>query len=187
MNLKQLRCAKGIKQEELAAKIGVSASMISRYERNLVMPTEDQLLSIAKALDTTIESLMGEYSPPAQQKNTVRKKKISLEDYDKLKISTVYDRSVTESVLEQSRGICELCNTPAPFNDLDGKPYLETHYVKWLAHGGEPITTNLVALCSNCHKRIHILNSPEDNELLRTAAAMHKPVSRSSTKSKKAN
>ena len=45
-------------------------------------------------------------------------------------------------------------------------PYLEVHHVIWLSRGGEDSTTNTVALCPNCHTRMHILDRPEDIDKL---------------------
>ena len=51
------------------------------------------------------------------------------------------------------------------------KPFLETHHVIWLADGGDDSIENTVALCPNCHKKMHVLNLDEDvDKLLRIAA-----------------
>ena len=34
--------------------------------------------------------------------------------------------------------------------------------MKWLCEGGEDSIDNAVALCPNCHRRMHILQDPED-------------------------
>ena len=59
-------------------------------------------------------------------------------------------------------GRCDLCGEKAPFSDREGNPYLEEHHVKWLCEGGEDSIDNAVALCPNCHRRMHILQDPED-------------------------
>ena len=53
---------------------------------------------------------------------------------------------------------------------MDNNPYLESHHVKWLSKGGEDEVKNIVALCPNCHKRMHILNKKEDVKLLKNIA-----------------
>lgn len=65
-----------------------------------------------------------------------------------------------------ANGICQLCDQPAPFKDQFGEPYLETHHIEWLAHGGADTAENTVALCPNCHKKMHIVNSPADRKRL---------------------
>ncbi len=65
------------------------------------------------------------------------------------------DPKVIAWVLDEAKGVCELCTSPAPFLDADGYPYLEVHHVKHLANGGSDKTTNAVALCPNCHRWCH--------------------------------
>lgn len=62
--------------------------------------------------------------------------------------------------------MCQYCKRPAPFIDKKGLPYLEVHHVIWLSRGGEDSIANTVALCPNCHTRMHILDKPEDVDKL---------------------
>jgi 5-methylcytosine-specific restriction protein A len=73
---------------------------------------------------------------------------------------------VSENAKRRAKGICQLCNEPAPFNDSDGNPFLETHHIVWLAREGEDSIANTVALCPNCHRRMHKLDRDEDKKLL---------------------
>lgn len=66
----------------------------------------------------------------------------------------------------KANGICQLCNNPAPFLDKKGNPYLESHHIKWLSKGGTDSIDNTVALCPNCHKKMHIVNAIEDINIL---------------------
>jgi 5-methylcytosine-specific restriction protein A len=50
------------------------------------------------------------------------------------------------------------------------KPFLEEHHIEWLSKGGEDTIDNAVALCPNCHRKMHILNLKEDKEKLRRKA-----------------
>lgn len=90
------------------------------------------------------------------------------------RLTTTYARSVEVVKLtkERAKGICELCGQSAPFIDRKGQPYLETHHVVWLSHGGKDSTDNTVALCPNCHTKIHVLNDPKDVEKLNTKRGM---------------
>ncbi|MBO4787808.1 MAG: HNH endonuclease [Lachnospiraceae bacterium] len=76
----------------------------------------------------------------------------------------VRERCEAVSVLAKRRanGICQLCGAAAPFVNHEGVPYLETHHIEWLSKGGEDSEENTVALCPNCHKKMHILNDPDD-------------------------
>jgi hypothetical protein len=59
-------------------------------------------------------------------------------------------------VLRQASGRCELCTLEAPFQADSGQKYLEHHHVIQLAHGGPDSVENSVALCPNCHRRLHL-------------------------------
>ena len=72
------------------------------------------------------------------------------------------DPYVSAYVKRRAKGICDLCCAPAPFKDKNGKPYLESHHIKWLADGGADTTDNSAALCPNCHKKMHVVNDPSD-------------------------
>ncbi|MDP9372815.1 MAG: HNH endonuclease [Chloroflexota bacterium] len=70
----------------------------------------------------------------------------------------VYERdpAVKAWVLQQARGICELCRQPGPFVLPSGEQYLEVHHVHPLAEGGPDTIQNAVALCPNCHRLLHL-------------------------------
>lgn len=66
----------------------------------------------------------------------------------------VRDPQVRAWVRQQAGGVCEGCHQPAPF-EINGRPFLEVHHVKHLAHEGSDRPSNAVALCPNCHRRCH--------------------------------
>ena len=78
---------------------------------------------------------------------------------------------IVELVNRRAKGICQLCNEPAPFIRKDGTPYLEVHHIVSLAEGGEDSLTNTVALCPNCHRKMHSLALTEDIEKLKLIAS----------------
>lgn len=79
-----------------------------------------------------------------------------------------YERSVfiCELAKRKAKGICQLCKQPAPFNNSKGEPYLETHHIEWFSKGGKDSIENTVALCPNCHRKMHVLNLLEDRQKL---------------------
>ena len=87
-------------------------------------------------------------------------------------IATQYGRSpyVAEYAKRRARGLCDLCKEPAPFQTRNGRPYLECHHIEWLAAGGEDTIENTVALCPNCHRKMHALNLPADIKHLQSIA-----------------
>ena len=77
------------------------------------------------------------------------------------------DVFVAENAKRRAKGLCELCGGEAPFSRADGDPYLETHHVVWLAQGGSDTVENTVALCSNCHRKMHVVKLEADIATLR--------------------
>ena len=79
-------------------------------------------------------------------------------------INVVFSRSryVAELAKRRAKGKCELCKKVAPFRNMRGEPYLESHHIVWLASGGSDTIGNTVALCPNCHRRMHIVQDQRD-------------------------
>lgn len=69
---------------------------------------------------------------------------------------------VSEFTKARAKGFCELCGQEAPFKNKNGEPYLETHHIIPLADKGSDTIENTVALCPNCHRRMHQLKDPKD-------------------------
>lgn len=76
---------------------------------------------------------------------------------DRLIPGSRYIRS--EAVKDYARtradGICELCESEAPFEKQDGEPYLEVHHINELGEGGADSPDKVAALCPTCHSEIH--------------------------------
>lgn len=83
-----------------------------------------------------------------------------------------YERSavISELAKRKAKGICQLCKRPAPFRNLKKEPYLETHHIIWMSRGGLDTIENTVALCPNCHRKMHVLDLDEDKQKLLMAA-----------------
>lgn len=61
-NIKTLRMAKGMTQEDLAAALFVTRQTVSNYENGRSRPDLDMLLNIAQVLDTDATAIL--YGPP---------------------------------------------------------------------------------------------------------------------------
>ena len=79
------------------------------------------------------------------------------------------DPVIAAYVKRRANGCCQLCGLPAPFCDANGDPYLECHHIDWLSKGGEDSVDNCAALCPNCHRKMHILDDPEDRKRLKAS------------------
>jgi 5-methylcytosine-specific restriction enzyme A len=84
-------------------------------------------------------------------------------------LSQQFDRDpwVAEHAKRDAKGRCQLCEAPAPFLNEFNEPYLETHHIEWLAKGGEDTIDNTVALCPNCHRKMHVLKDERDIRYLK--------------------
>ena len=89
-------------------------------------------------------------SPNAQDDATTRVQKVRKRS-----------ESVKVYVRRRADGVCEGCNSPAPFNDRNGHPYLEAHHIYQRADEGPDDPDSVLALCPNCHRRVH---SGEDGD-----------------------
>lgn len=88
----------------------------------------------------------------------------------------VRNKSVSDEVKEKADGYCELCGNFAPFFGATGKPYLEAHHVIPLSEGGYDNVKNVVALCPNCHRKLHhaaLIDTANDIEYLLLKAKTH--------------
>ena len=69
-NIKNLRKAKGLSQEELANRLNVVRQTISKWEKGLSVPDSSMLISLADELDTSVSTLLGETVPEHDLKVT---------------------------------------------------------------------------------------------------------------------
>lgn len=59
-NIKAIRKAKGLSQQELAIKLNVVRQTVSKWEQGLSVPDSDMLISLSEALETPVSTLLGE-------------------------------------------------------------------------------------------------------------------------------
>lgn len=59
-NIRNLRKAKGLSQEELAVKLNVVRQTVSKWEKGLSVPDSETLIRIAEELDASVAVLLGE-------------------------------------------------------------------------------------------------------------------------------
>ncbi|CAM4313023.1 HNH endonuclease [Erysipelothrix aquatica] len=76
------------------------------------------------------------------------------------------DPAISEYVKRISKGVCGLCDNFAPFNDKNGHPYLHSHHIEYLSNGGLDVIENCIAVCPNCHEKIHVLEDSVDRAKL---------------------
>lgn len=89
---------------------------------------------------------------------------------DLLTSAFIRNANLIEIAKQKAKGVCQLCGQPAPFIDKQGNPYLEVHHIKWLSQGGTDTLDNVIAICPNCHSKMHILNDLKDVQYLQEKA-----------------
>lgn len=157
MNLEEIgnyirngRRRKKLSLRELADLTGISYSTINKYENGVIVPKQDKFEKIQSVLGVAQDS-------PTKESESERELiEILLKPAEK---STFNRYLVMDIVRRRANGFCELCGEAAPFK-VHGVPFLEFHRVRPLSDGGDLTSTNLVALCPNCHARV--TNAPTD-------------------------
>lgn len=115
----------------------------SKYFNKVREPTSDKVALEEKVKSLLFTDILDPTGNPAPNKTFQNTE------------AFVRDPKVKAWVLKSANGICELCNSPAPFFKQDGVPYLEIHHVLPLSEGGSDRISNTVAVCPNCHMRFH--------------------------------
>ncbi len=64
-NIKGLRVARGLSQEELAWRLSVVRQTVSKWEKGLSQPDADMLVTLARVLEVSVTDLLGETAVPA--------------------------------------------------------------------------------------------------------------------------
>ncbi|MBQ4513634.1 MAG: helix-turn-helix transcriptional regulator [Anaerolineaceae bacterium] len=60
MNLKEIRLARGMTQQQLADASGITQSMICRLESREAMPSVETLKALSKVLECSIDELLAD-------------------------------------------------------------------------------------------------------------------------------
>ena len=65
-NIAALRKQRGMTQQTLADALYVTRQTISKWEKNLSVPDADALVRLADALETTVQTLLGQQAASVQ-------------------------------------------------------------------------------------------------------------------------
>ncbi len=157
------------------SRVATKVSIIGKPAYVMKLLDEDRSHITGKVLEVALDE-----SAPLEEKQ----KQACQMDVDSLKMAAVNhatdkpeektvtvkqiyrDPYIAEYAKKRANGICQLCGQYAPFKDSEGKPYLESHHIIWLSRGGADSIDNTVALCPNCHKKMHVLDLQSDIDKL---------------------
>ena len=117
--------------------------IIGQLEGNVYAASASEHLNMTRFRGRSIEKPTGSVSPST---------------FISAKKSFVRDAQVKAWVLDRADGVCEACGLKAPFRDADDLPFLEVHHVVHLADKGKDTPQNAIAVCPNCHRRLHYSN-----------------------------
>ena len=81
---RDLRDRQGLKQQELADKIGVSRQVLSNWERGYTPVDTDGIISLAKNLESSVEYILHGWTPLTHVITPIEKIAHALEDDDDL-------------------------------------------------------------------------------------------------------
>lgn len=113
-----------------------------------------------------VATVVNNRSETTEKDNIERLRQAAVEDADKAPLQkstrkhsadTRYSRSkkVKKYVKARADGLCEGCNEPAPFMNKRGEAYFHAHHLHELSEGGTDAPDSVIALCPNCHYRVH--------------------------------
>lgn len=121
----------------------------------------DAIVFELRALEAVVEKVEAEPAPSGVTLEQLRQLALTAAAESSQRPSSgkrnVYQRSrdVRNYVCARANGKCEGCSSPAPFVRSDGTPYLEPHHLRRLSDGGPDHPAHVIALCPNCHRRVH--------------------------------
>lgn len=115
----------------------------------------------ASSSDESLRDLRKQAEEDAEENVTTTNQSTPTEEYSR-------SAKVKKYVKARAEGTCEGCGEPAPFTSSSGGPYLHAHHVHELSDGGPDTPDTVIALCPNCHYRVHHgEDGPEyNNELI---------------------
>jgi len=119
------------------------------------IPNEREQLKSLKA------KTLSELRQAALKKTSIRAKTKEIKT-----TTSIRSEAIKLYALKRSNGKCEGCGSDAPFMSKQG-PFLEVHHVFRLGDGGPDHPKNVIAICPNCHRRVHYgLDGSQYNESL---------------------
>ena len=127
---------------------------------------ETSSINIKKALD--------KYLVHTAYKNSI----VKVRTYKTTSKGRSTSTAVHSYAIQRSKGICESCDTPAPFETRNGTPYLEVHHLIPISKGGPDHPENVAAVCPNCHRRTEKSKDSDqfNNDIIKKVLAKEKEM-----------
>lgn len=157
-----------ITQSDIAEEFGVSSRTLRRTKNLLkLIPELQQMVEDNSLKSTTAINIFSQVNKEKQLKifNELGKDKLSNMTAKEIKKYLNKRKPISKSIenhlIARSEGHCEICG----YGDLDIISLLEKHHIKPISEGGQDELNNLVMICPNCHKTIHILRNEKEDSI----------------------
>ena len=108
--IKQLRENRGLIQEILAAELGITQQMLSKYERDILCIKVDVLMKIAEYFNVTTDYLLGISEVKRDLQGQMKVNKTLETYYDLIEIYKdldEYDQKMVWSIMQTVKKTCE--------------------------------------------------------------------------------
>ena len=108
--IKQLRENRGLIQEILAAELGITQQMLSKYERDILCIKVDVLMKIAEYFNVTTDYLLGVSEVKRDLQGQMKVNKTLDTYYDLIEIYKdldEYDQKMVWSIMQTVKKTCE--------------------------------------------------------------------------------
>ena len=108
--IKQLRENRGLIQEILAAELGITQQMLSKYERDILCIKVDVLMKIAEYFNVTTDYLLGISEGKRDLQGQMKMNKTLDTYYDLIEIYKdldEYDQKMVWSIMQTVKKTCE--------------------------------------------------------------------------------
>lgn len=108
--IKQLRENRGLIQEILAAELGITQQMLSKYERDILCIKVDVLMKIAECFNVTTDYLLGISEVKRDLQGQMKMNKTLDTYYDLIEIYKdldEYDQKMVWSIMQTVKKTCE--------------------------------------------------------------------------------
>lgn len=83
-NIRTIRERRGMSVSELARRSSMSRGYLYLIEKGETNPTEEKLIAIAEALDTSVSDILGEYAIPQSLAEFARERGLTFAEVDAL-------------------------------------------------------------------------------------------------------
>ena len=110
-NIRRLRRARGLSQEELAGRLGVSRQSVSLWEQGETNPTLENIYAMADVLEVSFDELMASHTDGAVSPLPAEDETLTARSFDELMASPSIEEKTSQPAASS------FSNTPSPIKE----------------------------------------------------------------------